>query len=199
MIRYHIIQKVTDLENGCPLIWDFWERQVVAAVNGEDPSAAAKDSAGRSGEQELAHWLVGKGKNSPGCNRSFFFSFSFLLHQVLWPYSHWLYLELGGGCILSWWKRICSTKLAAFLPKSEWRTEIQNCLSNYIMHCDTSTDTLTIVFLLFNVIMQKLKNIFNSVKIFLKIIVEKSTYSCRVKKPNIPLIEKFVRKIFSRP
>lgn len=67
------------------------------------------------------------------------------------------------------------------------------------MHCDTSTDTLAIVFLLFNVIMQKWKNIFNSVKIFLKIIVEKSTYSCRVKKPNIPLIEKFVRKIFSRP
>lgn len=36
------------------------------------------------------------------------------------------------------------------------------------MHCDTSTGTLIIGFLLFNVIMQKQKNIFNSVKFFLK-------------------------------
>lgn len=50
----------------------------MAAVNGEEPSATGKDSAGRSGEQELAHHLVGKGKNSPGCNRSFFLSSPFL-------------------------------------------------------------------------------------------------------------------------
>lgn len=135
------------------------------------------------GNKSLGIDLWGKAKTRLAATGAFssFRSFSTRFCQV-WPYSYWLYHEPGGGCILSWWKCICSTKLTAFLPKSEWRTEIQNCLSNYIMHCDTSADTLTIVFLLFNVIMQKRKNI-HSVIIFLKIIVEKSIYSCRVKKP----------------
>lgn len=138
MIRCHVMQNVAIFENGCPLVWDFWERQVMAEVNGEDPSSAGKDSAGTSGEQELARRLVGKGKNSPGCSRSFFFffSFSFLLHQVLpgvalqplaLSQTGWrLHFMLLKAYLFK--KAFC---FSAFL--SEWRTEIQNCLRNCIV------------------------------------------------------------------
>lgn len=60
---------------------------------------------------------------------------------------------------------------------------MKNCLKDCTEHCSTSTDTIIIGFITFNMTMQKQKNTFNSVKFIPKINAEKSTHSCGVKTP----------------
>lgn len=83
MISYYGMQKVTSIENGCPVMWDFWERKVMAAVNEDDPSAAGKDPASRAGNRSL-YRTCGEKQNLACPQQDFLlFFFSFLLHQLL--------------------------------------------------------------------------------------------------------------------
>lgn len=180
------------------ILWcEAFERQVIAGINGDHPSEAGKDSAGRAGNRSLYIDLWGKAKS---CLQQdlFLFFFSFLLHHVL-PGVTLQLLSVSNWLEAAFYAVESVQELCCFSVQVRGKNLNPELLEKWHMHCDRSIDTLIIGFLLFNIIMCRNNNnqVYFFQSFFLKNLVGKSTYSYGVKK--IPLMEKLVGKILSRP